>query len=229
MARLLDRAASTILAEGLAGLNVRQLAQAAQVTPSLVAYHYGDFASFTKAAIWHTMMRGLPSSLIAQEGQAPPTGPGWSQELERAVRAGAASHPARFYVDYARILGQLGMMTKQEDELASLIMRLRATEGMGIRRASQAVWPRSLRLGRGNAAGFAIWIKRRAILNQALGGEDASSESVAGTAEALTPLRRLDRLDLVLACAPLTLGDLEMLVVDAAIRPTQRQWWIPSR
>ncbi|MGF7146718.1 AcrR family transcriptional regulator [Sphingomonas zeicaulis] len=179
MERLLDCAAATIIREGLAGLNVRRLASEAAVTPSLIVYHYGDFASFVNAAVWHAMMRGLPSMLNVDEPDArQPAADAdrWRTELERATRPGEGDAPAGFYVNYARILGQLGMAAPRQPELVPLMLKLRVIEGLGIHRSSRLLWPDALKLGRPAAAGFAIWIKGRAILNEAL----ALSPDVAG-------------------------------------------------
>lgn len=185
MERLLEHAAATILAEGVTGLNLRALAAAAGVAPSLIIYHYGDVASFTKAAIWRAMIEGLPRSLDATASAEPPRSDGWRDELERATHPAGNGTPAGFYVNYARILGQLGLSASRDPDLLPLVLQLRAIEGVGIHRASHATWPPALRLGRANAAAFAIWIKGRAILNEALDPIGEAAETVAEAAAAL--------------------------------------------
>lgn len=162
MQRLLDQAAGRILREGLAGLNLRSIAKGADLSPSLVNYHWGDFASFTRDAIWRALLHGLPR-MLSQAGDTSLSGDEWQVQLDAAIRPGGG-----FYVNYARILGQLGMEAARAPQYVPLLAWLRAIEGTGIHSASHTAWPSRLRLGRPVATAFALWIKGRAILNEAI-------------------------------------------------------------
>ncbi|CAN5406632.1 hypothetical protein BH10PSE12_BH10PSE12_25470 [soil metagenome] len=188
MQRLLDLAATMIIERGPAGLNLRRLATEANVAPSLIVYHYGDFASFVKAAIWRAIMHGLPIFLdTSQAATRPADDAAWLNDLTRATMPASDAGPAGFYVNYARILGQVGMLAHRQPEFLPLILQLRAIEGSGIHRASQTLWPARYRLGRANAAGFAIWIKGQAILNEALatGADSPGPDDVVNTLDNL--------------------------------------------
>lgn len=190
MERLIDRAAATIIEQGISGLNLRRLAAEVDVAPSLIVYHYGDFASFTRAAIWRAMMDDVPDYFDSSQGAAAGRGAdrNWLADLERAVVAADGNHPAGFYVNYARILGQVSMLATRQPELRPLILQLRAIEGSGIHHASQTVWPRAFRLGRRTAASFAIWIKGQAILNEGLppGSQATRASDALATLSILT-------------------------------------------
>lgn len=179
MQRLLDHAVSRILREGLAGLNLRSIARDAEVSPSLVNYHWGDFASFTRDAIWRALLHGLPR-MLTQAGDRSLSGDEWQVQLQAAIRPGGG-----FYVNYARILGQLGMEAARDPQFAPLLAWLRAIEGSGIHSASHSAWPGHLQLGRPVATGFAIWIKGRAILNEASGSGQTHPQDQPGSVAAL--------------------------------------------
>jgi AcrR family transcriptional regulator len=178
MADLLDRAAQVVIELGPAGLNPRRLATQAGVPPSLIVYHYGDFAAFVRAAIWRAIMQGLPRYLdLAQAGANDRSGDAaWLVDLADSTRPADEQAPAGFYVRYARTLGHLGLLAQRQTEFLPLLLQLRAIEGMGIHPASQSRWPDRYRLGIAGAAAFAIWMKGRALLNDSV-AMDAEPEA----------------------------------------------------
>ncbi len=177
--RLLDQAMRVIVRRGAADLNLRRVATDANTAPSQIVYHFGDFANLRRQAITAVLMQGLPAALNPLE----PAGPqdatqDWSHALHAAVTPGGGGEAAGFYVNYARVLGQACLLAKRDATLRPLILQLRAIEGSGIFRLSEAAWPAALRLERDGAEAFAIWIKGRAILNEAL----VQDESTCGGA-----------------------------------------------
>lgn len=183
MARLLEAAVAQLVREGPSGFNAKKAAAEEDIPSSQIVYHFGDFATFRNRAILQALMRGIPDYLDGADEIAPSadaTRP-WNEELERLVRPAQGDQAAGYYVNYARIVGQAAISGRADSALVPLILHLRAIEGRGIHRASQS-WPEPLRLDRGRAAGFAIWIKGQAILNEALGHDPRASDGIAEAA-----------------------------------------------
>lgn len=168
--RLLDLAVRDVLDHGPAELNPRELARSAGISPSMIAYHFGDFARFTHAAIWGAIMRDVPFALSGNlwPGETRLSLARWQEEWERMAEPAKDGEAAGNYVRYARILGQACRLALRRPELLPLVAHFRNIEGLGNFRASRDTWPESLRLNRLAATGFAIWIKGHAILNASL-------------------------------------------------------------
>lgn len=189
MEALLDLAARAVIEHGPAAINPRRLATQAGVPPSLIVYHYGDFAAFTRAAVWRAIMHGLPRYLdLGRQEVSGRDAEDWLQELARSLHPSGTETPAGFYVHYARMLGQLGTLSQRHPEFVPLLLQLRAIEGMGIERASRSLWPERYRLDRTSASGFAIWMKGRAILNERLALDDAPGAHERDILRALSAL-----------------------------------------
>lgn len=163
MESLVATVAQRIANEGINAINLRRIALSEGVPPSLIIYHYGDFAAFLSAAIWRAMMHELPAYLDQTEPKEDQGRTNWLAGLQAAVMPGLTSTSNGFYVRYARILGQVCLLARQRAELVPLVRQLRAIEGMGIHRASLNAWPRNFRLDPAAASAFSIWIKSHAL------------------------------------------------------------------
>lgn len=183
--RLLDLAAREIFQHGVMALTHRRLTALAGVSASMIIYHFGDMASFTNAAIWHALMQGLPSYLGPDRLPHAPrqSMAEWTASLEQTVSRSTAG--PGYYIAYARIVGQTCLLARRDQSLVPLVRYLRAIEGMGVHGASQHSWPESLRMGRANGCGFAIWIKGFAILNESLGSDGNESAVLRDAARVL--------------------------------------------
>lgn len=163
MEDLLTTVSQHIVSDGISDINLRRIATQAGVPPSLIIYHYGDFAAFMSAAIWRAMMHELPSYLDLANSADTPAREGWLSGLETAVNPTATGSAKGFYLRYARILGQVCLLARQRQDLVPLVRQLRAIEGMGIHSASLKVWPHQFRLDPAAASAFSIWIKAYAL------------------------------------------------------------------
>jgi len=163
MEPLLATVAQRIAAEDIDGINLRRIAMEEGVPPSLIIYHYGDFAAFLSAAIWRAMMHELPGYLDRSHRTDDEARAGWLDGLQAAVDPVPGEGSRGFYVRYARILGQVCLLARQRGELVQLVRQLRAIEGMGIHHASLTAWPCEHRLDPAAASTFSIWIKAHAL------------------------------------------------------------------
>lgn len=178
--RLLAQATRVIAHRGAADLNLRRVAADADTSPSQIVYHFGDFAALRRQAIVDVLLSSIPDMLNPQQPITPPTPPAeWTDPLCEAVRPAGPGQSAGFYVNYARVLGQACLLAKRDPVLRSLTLQLRAIEGAGIIRLSQAAWPDALRLERDGATAFAIWIKGHAIVNEATDSAEAQADGDA--------------------------------------------------
>lgn len=184
---LLDLAAREIFQHGVSVLNHRRLTALAGASPAMIIYHFGDTATFTTAAIWHALMQGLPSYLHRDDTDTAvrATMAEWAATLAQTVSRSATGASAGFYIAYARIVGQVCLRAQREPTHVPLIRYLRAIEGAGVHHASQSSWPEPLRMGRANAAGFAIWLKGFAILNEGLARDGGEAVALVDAARAL--------------------------------------------
>ncbi|MEE4454555.1 TetR/AcrR family transcriptional regulator [Novosphingobium resinovorum] len=185
MEPLVVTVAQRIANEGINAINLRRIALDEGVPPSLIIYHYGDFAAFLSAAIWRAMMHELPAYLdqtdpTDDEGRA-----NWLAGLRAAVTPGPTGASNGFYVRYARILGQVCLLARQRPELVPLVRQLRAIEGMGIHRASLNAWPREFRLDPAAASTFSIWIKSHALSRISAPASSGSEDDMAMILRAL--------------------------------------------
>lgn len=176
MEALIATVAQRIAVDGIGDINLRRIATEAGVTPSLIIYHYGDFAAFLSAAIWRAMMHELPGYLDHAHAADAQARADWLTGLETAVDPDATTGAKGFYLRYARILGQVCLLARRRPELVPLVRQLRAIEGMGIHSASMNVWPRRYRLDPAAASAFSIWIKAHALARMA--AQDAAKQSV---------------------------------------------------
>lgn len=189
MEALLSTVAARIASEGIGRVNLRRIATEAGVPPSLIIYHYGDFAAFLSAAIWRAMMHELPAYL----DRARPAGvldrADWLHGLETAMDPHTTDGAQGFYVRYARILGQVCLLARQRPELVPLVRQLRAIEGMGIHRASIDVWPPRYRFDPATASAFSIWVKSCALARFATPGDEQVAD-ITTMLDLLTGKRR---------------------------------------
>lgn len=188
MSRLLDQAVRVLVKRGAAGLNLRRVAADAEVAPSQIVYHFGDFAAFRRQAIVEALRQGMPAALDPARPAAEHAGGErrWSETLRDMARPSRAGTPAGFYVSYARILGQACLAAKRDASLRPLMLDLRAIEGAGIHRLSQSEWPEALHLEREAAAGFALWIKGRAVTGEAVARQMSEQDEEATLVAAAT-------------------------------------------
>lgn len=183
---LLTTVAQQIVSDGISDINLRRIATQAGVPPSLIIYHYGDFAAFMSAAICRAMTHELPSYLDIASSADRDAREGWLSGLETAVDPAATDGAKGFYLRYARILGQVCLLARQRQELVPLVRQLRAIEGMGIHSASLKVWPYQFRLDPAAASAFSIWIKAHALFRIVDSVADQPVFDMVAVLEALT-------------------------------------------
>src|SRR5690606_34265211 len=100
----------------------------------------------------------------------------WSTVLSLLI-----THPrtkvkrAGFYINVARITGEVSLLARQRLELLPIVDHLRNFEGSGSFRASKSIWPAELPLDRSTATAFGVWIKGQAVLNEALSATEKDS------------------------------------------------------
>lgn len=184
---LLNNAAQHVLFDSISTLNQRKIAKDAGTSQSMISYHFGNLENFVNEAIWRAMLIRIPNEVnpAVSEGRKLESLATWAAFLADLICAGPGPGGAGnsgFYINIARITGQVSLLAAHRNQLLPVVDHLRNFEGSGSFRASQTIWPTSIRISRSVATAFGIWIKGRAILNMALGVSPAQSELALLTA-----------------------------------------------
>lgn len=186
--KLLDLASEEIRKKGVGSLSQRSLAKKAGASSAMIAYHFGNMANFTNQAIWHVLMREIPSSLDPKKNPQikQKNNEEWVRVLRRLISIEAENGRAGFYTQYARTTGQACLLSARQHALHPLIEHLRRIDGWGTYRSGKSVWPETMTVERGTAMAFGVWIKGLAIIHEALGeGFAIESDRLLGAAELL--------------------------------------------
>lgn len=177
--RLLNLAGDAIRKGGIDALSQRTLTKKAGVSSAAIAYHFGNMANFTNEALWHVLLRELPAQFdpnkTARIKQTSLTE--WVQSLRRLTRSKTEEKAPGFYNEYSRLTGQACLLARRDNSLLPLIKHLRQIDGWGTYRSGNTYWPDALHVDRGNAATFGIWIKGRAVLQDAFSAKTYIPES----------------------------------------------------
>lgn len=189
--RLLKNAANAMIAHGVHALNQRDVARSAKVSPSMIAYHFGDMDSFADKAIWRALLHNVPQQLNPElqiEGR-PITMAEWLEALDRMLQPGNGAVTRGFYAGFAGITAQACLLAQSRPELRPLIAYLRELEGWGTYRVSRNVAGSPLKVGRDHAAAFAVWLKAQGMLTQAgIVTEPITVAMIENGAEAIFPV-----------------------------------------
>lgn len=187
--QLLDHAVEAIVRNGISAVNQRSLTERADVSSSMIAYHFKDMQSFVNEAVWLALVHGIPHELDPshQDSAMPTSMEGWFDTLAMHVRPSAGDAPAGFYTSFARITGQACLLADQRPSVMPLVRHLRALEGWGTYRVSMAIEPNP-GVARDQAAAFGMWIKGEAVLREAgLGDPAIGVAGIAGVAGRIFP------------------------------------------
>jgi len=176
--RLLDLAAKDIVSKGIGSLNQRKIAKDAKTSSSMIPYHFGNLDTFVNEAIWRALLINIPNEVnpAIADGKKQKDVAEWSAVLSLLI-----THPrtkvkrAGFYINVARITGEVSLLARQRLELLPIVDHLRNFEGSGSFRASKSIWPAELPLDRSTATAFGVWIKGQAVLNEALSATEKDS------------------------------------------------------
>ena len=167
--QLLQHAVDAIVAQGIGTVNQRKLARKADVSTSMIAYHFSDMATFLNEAIWHALIQDIPDDLDPdrEDAEMPETMSEWFATLNRYVSPPFDTKPAGFYTAFARLTGQACLLTKFQPALHPLVQYLRSLEGWGTYRVGQHIHSRGAVIHRDHAAAFGLWIKAEGALREA--------------------------------------------------------------
>lgn len=165
--RLIDLGAKEILEHGIRSLNQRALAKKAGVSGSMIIYHFGSMAAFENQAIWRAMAIGVPDATNPEADAAnTSTLTKWARVLGQTILPAQSDRKAGFYCAYARMTGEVALLSRRKPEFLPLIEHLRTLEGWASFGASQTIWKGVVDLTRNQAAAFAVWLKGQAIVNE---------------------------------------------------------------
>ncbi|EZP79306.1 TetR family transcriptional regulator [Novosphingobium resinovorum] len=165
--RLIELAAKEVLEHGIRSLNQRVLAKKAGVSASMIIYHFGSMAAFENQAIWRAMAIGVPDATNPEADPAnTSTLDKWAAMVGQTILPAKDERKAGFYCGYARMTGEVALLSRRKPELLPLIEHLRTLEGWASFGASQTIWKGVVNLTRNQAAAFAIWVKGQAIVNE---------------------------------------------------------------
>ncbi|MFW2828932.1 TetR/AcrR family transcriptional regulator [Sphingomonas sp. ID0503] len=171
--RLLTAASTRIFSGGLGAINDRAIARIAGTAPSMIAYNFGNSATFLQKAIWRAMLHEIPGSLdpaIRAETRRDDLDD-WAGVMTSMVEPAAAGKQPGFYLGYTRITGQAALLSARRKDLVPLIRHLRIIDGTGTYRACQLYWPAATDFGPAEARAFGIWIKGASISNNIVKAE----------------------------------------------------------
>lgn len=166
--RLLSFAIPEILTHGIRSLNLRRVVKRAGTSMSMIAYHFGDTASFVNEAVWRALMARIPAEVdpYRRDGSRLSSIEEWTEIIARLIRPNQHEWPLGFYVGSARLIGQAALMARREQDLLPVILHLRRIEGTGTFRSAETIWPQQFRIERSAAALFGIWVKGQALINE---------------------------------------------------------------
>jgi AcrR family transcriptional regulator len=172
--RLLAAGVSEILAEGVGGFNLRRVAKNAGTSLSMITYHFKDGQAFLNRTIWQALWGPVPSEVDprVERSVADQSLDGWIDAVASMIAVPDPDAPG-YYVGVARLIGQAALAARRHPELAPLIRQLRRIAGAGTFNA-RSLWQSDVTIGRSAAAVHGLWIKGRAILNEATGGHSQS-------------------------------------------------------
>lgn len=170
--KLLDLAADDIFQNGIGSINQRRMSKLADMSSSMINYHFGSMSNFINQAVWHALQRDIPHEFepIVDPALKQKDMREWATVLQRLTRPAAGKTSAGFYSNYARLSGQASLLAVKNKQLGSLIEHLRRIDGWGTYRAGQTIWPSTLAVRRGNATAFGVWIKGEAVVNSVING-----------------------------------------------------------
>jgi AcrR family transcriptional regulator len=186
--RLLDLAAKHIVSKGIGSLNQRKIAKEAKTSSSMIAYHFGNLDTFVNEAIWRALLINIPNEVnpAIAGGQKQKNVAEWSAVLSILItRPRTKVKRAGFYINVARITGEVSLLARQRLELLPIVDHLRNFEGSGSFRASKSIWPDAISLDRSTATAFGVWIKGQAVLNETLSAAEQDSRAQLLDAAAL--------------------------------------------
>jgi AcrR family transcriptional regulator len=168
--RLIDLGAQEILDHGIRSLNQRALTKKAGVSASMIIYHFGSMAALENQAIWRAMAIGVPDATNPEADPAnTSTLSKWAAIMSDTILPAGDTRKAGFYCGYARMTGEVALLSRRKPELRPLIEHLRTMEGWASFGASQTIWKGVVDLTRNQATAFAIWVKGQAIMNEVFG------------------------------------------------------------
>lgn len=164
--QMLGHAVEIIKRDGIGALNQRSLAQRANVSSSMIAYHFNDMKTFTNEAIWRALVKGIPGefdpdSLVT----LPRTIPEWVEFLHATLLTPPSETQVGFYVRFSRMTAEASLLACSEHTLVPLMAYLREIDGWGTYRLSRNIPVLARNMHHEHAAAFAVWIKAEALLH----------------------------------------------------------------
>ncbi|MXO66763.1 TetR family transcriptional regulator [Altericroceibacterium endophyticum] len=118
-----------IIEKGLCGLTLRQEAREAQISPSQVVYHFGDTSACIRTAIWHALLTILPQKFARSDYAGLSS---WQEMLVGMISRDPVEAGGGGYVQFMRIMGQLGIAARHDPEFVPVLRALRIYEGQGL-------------------------------------------------------------------------------------------------
>jgi AcrR family transcriptional regulator len=168
--RLLNFASKNLLRRGIHSINQRKIGEDAGTSASMVIYYFGSMAAFESQAIWRAMVQGgvPPSISPSSDPELTNTLDKWSAVLAKTICATDGDREPGFYCNFARIAGEVSLLSRRRPEMKSLIEHLRMLDGSASFTAGQTIWRDALTLSRNQASAFAMWMKGHAVLSNVL-------------------------------------------------------------
>ncbi len=166
--QLLEEALRIIEQSGLDALNQRRIAENLGVSTSAIAYHFKDMKNFRNRAIWRALVNGIPSQLDPERPaiEQPRNIYQWLETLDDMLEPGTNERPPGFYIGFARLTGQVCLLSHHDRSLVPLISYLRALEGWGTYHVSRNITSLADLARRDHAAAIGMWIKSEALLRR---------------------------------------------------------------
>lgn len=186
--KLLDTAAEEVFYHGIASLNKRRITKLAGKSSSMISYHFGNQTEFINLAVWEAFWRETPAEFTtpyeARSRQKDIVE--WTEFIQRMTRPRSAECLGGFYASFSRLTAQAGLLSVRRPPLRALFRQARRIDGWGTFEAGRTFWPKVLKVERGSASAFGIWIKGAAAINAILNSDgDISADELGFVAKRL--------------------------------------------
>ena len=172
--KLLDTAAVEIFNHGIGSLNKRRVSKLAGMSSSMISYHFGNQADFINFAVWEAFWRDPPlefkTPYDARNRQKDVAE--WVGFIQRMTSSGANGRSVGFYARFSRLTAQAGLLSDRRPPLRALFRQVRRIDGWGTYEAGRTFWPSLMKVERGSASAFGIWVKGAAAINFVLNSDD---------------------------------------------------------
>lgn len=168
--RLLNLASKDLLNRGIHSINQRKLGKDAGTSASMIIYYFGSMVEFETQAIWRAMVQGgYPAATNPNSDQIlTNTMDKWASVMAKTICASHSDAETGYYCNFARIAGEVSLLSRRRPEMKELIEHLRMLDGSASYGASKTIWRDAVALTRNQAAAFAMWVKGYAVLSNIL-------------------------------------------------------------